>query len=126
MSTFTIQIDDDMPYETEWYEGFTFGHIFDVVRRALHRKGENLNDINIERILFYDRENRRIEFGYDGHPIEEGSFIRAIYINENDRLWAWRSPPEATATWPWPQGWEAMREEYERRHREFLRMEAGQ
>jgi len=73
----------------------TFRDLFHVILPAM---GE---DFNPERIMFYDREYRRIHFHSDDDPVPH-SFLHVIIINDNVVGIAFDERyTEQTATWPW-------------------------
>ena len=76
-------------------EGFNFGSLLRIVCERMDE------DFNCERVLFYDRNYQRIDFGCDDYLVEENSFFNIIIVNNNLVSFAHRGPAEATSSWPW-------------------------
>jgi len=59
-----------------------------------------------ERVMFYDRHFRRVEWGDDRQPMSESipdDMVRVMIINMNLTGVAHQAPWELTASWPWPE-----------------------
>jgi hypothetical protein len=72
----------------------TFG---DLLRHIRDEMGE---DYNCERTLFYDRDYRRVDFGWDGEEIVHNSYFHVVIIDEDMVHRAYRHMPEIRSTWP--------------------------
>jgi hypothetical protein len=56
-------------------------------------------DYNSERTLFYDRDYRRVEFGWDGEEVAHNSHFHVVIIDEDMTSRA-HDMPETRSTWP--------------------------
>jgi len=67
-------------YNIKIWNGFNMGNLLDKITNIMEENGEN--DFNCERILFYDKNQERIDF-MDDNLLNNGDYFNVVIVDED-------------------------------------------
>ena len=98
--SFTIKFESEEEKEVPWTSAFNMGDLFRVI--IAHMESSGVMDFNCERVVFYNRDDRRINFGSDNDLVKQNTFFHIIIVNKNMLDFAFEDEFRAqTSLWPW-------------------------